>query len=1129
MDAEEEGGYLVKLTTNVGQPSEDIKLLYFGIRSAVTGLAAPALNETHEDNSPGNDPSEGWWGKMFGWTQWVEQYIQQDIAVPPETGVYYVNFDEGVDDITNTGSIQLPWKTIEYACGQVTTADLAEYNTPVMFRVAPGTYDHSGGGALDMPLRNFVAFEGEHVNIIGDINFHQDPSQPWGQDSLVAGLYFGTPTAPTFVIDGDIHCQCVAPDLFKPGYRALAFDKVVFQGNIHNASAGASVATKGTGELYLGSLHAQFATGSYIFGEAEPTGDENDYNAVRVRAWDTYFAQRFVGFIAFENMQDCFLDGSIRYDRDHNDDPYVGRIEGSSAASLLSTPGNFFNCTQKMKFAYFGDDGSLVGTPHKVSMDAVSFNSFQKLDADFKFDNFSPPGDPRFPVDLADYTQPQERVYYVNDFTGKDTPFAGTLERPFQTLAYAFQQIGDATDWATFNTEWVINMAPGSYNDTLTVPKRRVIRVLGDGYVIGGHIQWDYDLALWEANDPNVWPNTLTFQASGPHGTASISKSFGAKNDTPASGGGIQRLLYLGDILWNASSLVNEPSGDADENNNTGALNVIAHKTNFTSGEIGGTYETDPGANDALNTVFLAFFECQVFSNIYGCVGFGGCFDSFFYGNISYDRDPATGFGGYGGHIGGRQFLQGNAFQNCWFNTVGNAIPPITEMIFGYDPGKSFDAPEPIYLDEYSFNSMWKNNAALIPTFANMENEGGYRGTDSAISENVIWVTSTGFPLSNALNFLDAYARAKSRKPGGEDLSATNRMTVMVPPGDYLFPPRDPGIDDIGWLADAEFVDVIGMGGDARRNNALTPTGPDPEKMMHPGVRFTHNAAIPGWVAAFRVDDAHIQGIRFDQTNDGLEAAAFDALTPLRGKRFRMIGCSFTVLGAAAPHRDSAVVGSADYDAYFEQCHFDAGFYLGTSFKGKCVRCTTGAYGFNNVSAVPEAVFEDCHAGENSFGGDVGGVFAGIATRCLAFANSFGAELFSGQATDCKLMTGNGFGAGGTTAPVGQAIMQGCQALNLENGLPFKGKMFDCLIQCSHATEAVLRVHNAADPPIFKRNVFVTKGTPDYVIDSWDGNPKNMRMTHCEIDKGALGYINALVTNQIGNGYNVTDPDVKIA
>jgi hypothetical protein len=64
--AENDGGYIVKLTVNPGSPDEDVNTLYFGIATDINGstYCLPALNETIQDNSLGH-PEWGWWEKLY--------------------------------------------------------------------------------------------------------------------------------------------------------------------------------------------------------------------------------------------------------------------------------------------------------------------------------------------------------------------------------------------------------------------------------------------------------------------------------------------------------------------------------------------------------------------------------------------------------------------------------------------------------------------------------------------------------------------------------------------------------------------------------------------------------------------------------------------------------------------------------------------------------------------------------------------------------------------------------------------------------------------------------------------------------------------------------------------------------
>jgi hypothetical protein len=70
--------------------------------------------------------------------------------------------------------------------------------------------------------------------------------------------------------------------------------------------------------------------------------------------------------------------------------------------------------------------------------------------------------------------------------------------------------------------------------------------------------------------------------------------------------------------------------------------------------------------------------------------------------------------------------------------------------------------------------------------------------------EAYLTVQTTANPVTNGFNLLAAYNDAAVSTPHGAALSATNRATVLVPPGRY-----DLGADCL-WLG-TEYVDVVGM------------------------------------------------------------------------------------------------------------------------------------------------------------------------------------------------------------------------------------------------------------------------------------------------------------------------------
>lgn len=712
---------------------------------------------------------------------------------------------------------------------------------------------------------------------------------------------------------------------------------------------------------------------------------------------------------------------------------------------------------------------------------------------------------------------------YVDWYNGDDPTGDGSRNNPYKTIAYAFAQIGDATDVPTFETEWTINVAPGTYSANLAVPKRKVIRIVGDGFEISGDITWYYDKAFMPPLAAGV---TLTIEALSRRSGTKISGNIEMKNDNPASGGGLIRTLYVENVEMYQSDVINEESGGLLPGSSTGQVLLVSVGCNWVAGLgtgiVGGRMESDPGADDFANTIVISMINSTFMHSTYGCASFYNCSDSIFMGAIDYDADPIGGGGGYGGNIGG--FASGfggggNGFQNCQF-----LAGVIGRLAFGYDSGKAYVAPYPIYLDEFSLNSMWSNNAILTPSFTNMEVMGGYVGTDSAVSDSVIWVQNTGHPESNATKFLEAYGRAVSRRPNGQSKSATNRVRVMVPEGDYLFT----GVG-IGWDADHDFIDVIGMGGHARASVG----GRGISGIKPPGVHFAHN--IPAnIIATFSMDDALIEGIDFDQRDDNIPAVTWLMTAGgVMGANVKIIGCSFQTENAASPSPIAFGLSSGggpggDLGAYFEECHADNGFLTAIqdtcSFRGRCIRCTGGDYSWSSFSGPTLEVggyYEDCHGGGESFAGDC--IFEGWAVRCSGGAGSFAGvpvtSQFNGTAEDCEVFAGSGFGVG--MMGDSRAKLIRCRAFNLQNTILFDGQMDGCKFK---TTAAEIVVEIGANTPRFRRCEFETGGGLWVISENMIGPGTPCKMTHCSMNQGTWGYISPTVTNLIGVGFNVTDP-----
>jgi len=68
------GGYLIRLTTDAGLPSESVTILYIGVVLENSGLCLPALNETNEDNSQAPYTGErGYEEKHTAFFKWIDE------------------------------------------------------------------------------------------------------------------------------------------------------------------------------------------------------------------------------------------------------------------------------------------------------------------------------------------------------------------------------------------------------------------------------------------------------------------------------------------------------------------------------------------------------------------------------------------------------------------------------------------------------------------------------------------------------------------------------------------------------------------------------------------------------------------------------------------------------------------------------------------------------------------------------------------------------------------------------------------------------------------------------------------------------------------------------------------------
>ena len=124
---EERGGYLVRLTVDIGLASEDVSVLYLGLPLDNSGLPLPAEYETNQDNIPGiHDGSQGWWYKLERWFKWADAAIGTGLGDLPITRTIYVD-GARTDVYVETGSFGYPFKTITAGIAYAALLPAAEY------------------------------------------------------------------------------------------------------------------------------------------------------------------------------------------------------------------------------------------------------------------------------------------------------------------------------------------------------------------------------------------------------------------------------------------------------------------------------------------------------------------------------------------------------------------------------------------------------------------------------------------------------------------------------------------------------------------------------------------------------------------------------------------------------------------------------------------------------------------------------------------------------------------------------------------------------------------------------------------------------------------------------------------
>ena len=264
--------------------------------------------------------------------------------------------------------------------------------------------------------------------------------------------------------------------------------------------------------------------------------------------------------------------------------------------------------------------------------------------------------------------------------------------------------------------------------------------------------------------------------------------------------------------------------------------------------------------------------------------------------------------------------------------------------------------------------------------------------------QSCIVVETTSNAKTNGAALIAAYTAAKALTPNGEELSATNRACVIIPPGNYDL---DHGEDDacVPLTLDTEFVDIIGLTTD----RSLQQIYGTPE-------------ATNSGVIVQTADDVHVSNLyvkiltEVESANwNDTDSAAYFPSTSLSNTV--VDNCQFD--GQDGSNDEGPRLFSMrlyiEYSGTFNNCtggNFAFGGAGGTA-SGTFTNCTGGGDAFGG-GGTASGTFTNCTGGDYSFGGG-GGTASGTFTNCTGGDYSFGGDggTASGQLYYCRLTTGS--------------------------------------------------------------------------------------------------------------------------
>jgi hypothetical protein len=253
---------------------------------------------------------------------------------------------------------------------------------------------------------------------------------------------------------------------------------------------------------------------------------------------------------------------------------------------------------------------------------------------------------------------------------------------------------------------------------------------------------------------------------------------------------------------------------------------------------------------------------------------------------------------------------------------------------------------------------------------------------DSILSgSNYVFVKADGTPSQNATEFSASYAQAKNSSP-----SATNRIAVLVGPGEYTFASN--------FILDTQYIDVVSLTGEC-------------------DVLVTGSGTI-----VITANDAYVRGIDVDIKNFTVTASLpLLKVKNCKGGDYSFGGYPLPVVGSPVfpgytiastfidcEGGDYSFAGNGSAYGSFTNC-IGGNYSFGNYCDGTFINCTAGDYSFAYSADIEGGKFQNCTAGDYSFA-SIGSIQSGTTlNNCIGGLDSFaqGINSITGTLIGCIL------------------------------------------------------------------------------------------------------------------------------